>query len=241
MTAFALVAILFYMGLQAATNIHFMKYINKNIVIIALIGVIILLIAHSCSRSKRLEQLAAQNEAYLIKLKSDSTYKLEMLQRIDSEKNARALAENKLSDYKTIQGVVKTRVEVKVKNVEVPYYVHDTTEKYVAIDTSNNCIPVGTAFYMSDSLKYVAGSIGADKIIIDSLGLKPSTILVVIGEKKRGFLKRPEPTVTIDFNHPNIVPVSGQNVIVKDKRKPRRLLWFLGGFAVGAGAVIAVR
>lgn len=207
-------------------------------VIIALVIVICLLV--KCNHDVTVQREAALDdmERISIKLKSDSSYKVEMQQVLSGEKNARAVAENELQGYKlkNVKSVVQTKFEVEVKEVEVPYVTHDTI---VRNDTVY--IRTGTKFALSDSLKYIAGSIDTLGVKIDSLGLTPSKMTVVIGDIKQGFLKKSKPSVVIDFNSPYIRPVSGNNLIVQDKRKPKRLGWFLSGLAAGVvGGVLLI-
>ena len=171
---------------------------------------------------------------FKIKIQQDGSTISTIKQVAGSEHAARVLAENEVQRLKNIKSVVKTVFTVKVDSFEVPYAVHDTFN----IESG---IPVGTEFYYEDSTKYLAGSIGEDNVKIDSLGIKASSVTVTIADVRRGFLKRAEPSVIVDFSSRYIQPVTGQNVIVKDKRKRPILLsrtaMLLYGLAIGAIAI----
>ena len=234
MVGFALVILLFYLGLNAKK----MKIYTYRVVIIALIVVIGILV--KCNHEVKVQREAALDdvERVRIQLKSDSSYKVEMQQVLSSEKAARVVAENELQGYKlkNVKSVVQTRFEVKVKEVEVPYLVRDTIVK-----DSTVYIRTNTRFALSDSFKYITGVVDTNGIKIDSLGLYPSKLTVVIGDIKQGFLKKSKPSVVIDFNSPYIRPVSGSNLIVQDKRKPKRLAWLASGVVVGlVGGILLI-
>lgn len=147
-----------------------------------------------------------------------------------SEHAAKVLAEKQVKELdgklKNIKSVVKTVFVVDVDTFRAEITKHDTIE--------GEGIPYGSTFVHSDSLKYLSGTINETSVSIDSLSLAPSSITVTIASIKRGLFKKAEPSVIVDFSNPYFKPVSGQNVIVKDKlHKPKRLAWLLSGIAVG--------
>lgn len=175
-------------------------------------------------------------------LQADSSSLYQMQQQLGTEANARAIAQNDARNYKNLLAVVKAKVGAQKTNVEVRYIDRPTTLHYtdtlLQIDTA--CIPVGTAFAYADKWFYTAGSLGTQNIKIDSIGFYPGTVKVIIGNKKGNLFKRSQPAISLVFENPNMYAHSATNIIVADKRKPRRGLWLISGIAVGlVGGLLA--
>lgn len=155
-------------------------------------------------------------------------------QTAGSEHAARLLAEKQIKELdvklKNIKSVVKTVFVVDVDTFRAEITKHDTID--------GEGIPYGSTFSYSDTLKYISGTINETHVSIDSLTLAPSSVTVTIAAIKKGFFKKAEPSVIVDFSNPYFTPVSGQNVVVKDTRKKPILLsrtaMLVYGFVLGA-------
>ncbi len=190
---------------------------------------------HVAKINAELDQSYLTIQDFKVKIQQDGSTLSTIKQVAGSEHAARVLAENEVQRLKNIKSVVKTVFQVKVDSFEVPYEVHDTT--YIS---ETGCIPYGTFFSLQDSLKYISGVIGEDNIHIDSLGLKSSSVTVTIADVRRGLFKRSEPSVIVDFSSQYIMPITGQNVIVKQKKKPLLLsrgAMLVYGFILGAVSI----
>lgn len=203
------------------------------------IGLLVILILSFgwCSDRKHnrafIDGLHNENLALKKRVAKDSTIIYEMQQVNGSEKNARVLAESEAKYYKSLLAVVKVKVGVQVKNIEAKYdtiVLHDTIVKDSIV---GDCIPVGTNFSYSDKWFYTAGEIGAQNVKFDSIGFTAGTVKVIIGDKKKGFLKRAQPTVSLVVENPHFTVTQANNIVVQEKRKPKRGLWLLTGIAVG--------
>lgn len=160
-------------------------------------------------------------------------------QTAGDEHTARLLAEKQIKELnvklKNVRSVVKTNFIVDIDTFSAPFAVHDT------VWNEGDGIPIGSTFSYDDSLKYLSGTINESSVSIDSLILKPSSVTVTIASIKRGLFKKAEPSVIVNFSSPYISPINGQNIVVKDKRKPKRLAWLLSGVAIGvAGGILLI-
>lgn len=219
------------------------------ITIIVIIILIILSIGWCTERRNHLAYTAQMHQHWandtlrLTKqLQANGTTLYQMQQQLGTQANARALAQADANHYKTLLAVVKAKVGAQKTNVEVRYINQPTTlhttDTLLLTDTA--CIPVGTAFAYADKWFYTSGTLGANNLVIDSTGFYPGYIKVIIGNTKGSLFKRSQPAVSLVFENPNMYAHSAGNIIVADKRKPRRGLWLISGIAVGlVGGLLA--
>jgi len=234
--------------------------INKSTtaVILGVIAIVLLLL-QNCHQ-KRINDMRsawANDTVRLNKLatQKDSITRYEMEQKIGTYKDAAIVAGDEAKKYKSILAVVKAKVGAGKTNI-VAEYTKPLPNTPEIPDSSNlqniseydsllsymqmNTIPVGTTFAYNDKWFYIGGTLGAENILIDSTGFYPGTMKVIIGNKKSGFLKRSQPTISLMFENPNMYAHTANNIIVQDKRKPKRGLWLFSGIAAGlVGGLLA--
>jgi hypothetical protein len=225
--------------------------LQYGIAVIALLLIIILSFGWCSERRSHLADFNKMSTAWAndtVRLKrvhdsKDSITRYEMEQKIGTYKNAAVVAGDEAKKYKSLLAVVKAKVGAGKTNIVAEYTSGPNNGKNSAVNSDSltaatdtgraQCIPVGTAFAYSDKWFYIGGSLGAENVLIDSTGFYPGTMKVIIGNKKGGLFKRQQPTISLMFENPNMYAHTANNIIVQDKRKPKRLLWFLAGAAAG--------
>jgi hypothetical protein len=174
--------------------------------------------------------LKSANQAYKVQRTKDSTtiYTQDVL--FADELTAKIHAESKL---KNIQLSVKGKIGVKVKDVVAEYikpdssYLirnpqtadkNDETPDSVANAYLTDCIPVGTQFTTNNKWYYVAGTLDTNNVKIDSLGMSPGKISLVLAGK------RGKERVVLTTENPYMNVTGLSSVKVTDKRKRPLLL-----------------
>jgi hypothetical protein len=167
----------------------------------------------------------------------DSTTRWTMEAKIGQERDARILSEDDAKRYKHLYSIVTAKASIKIKDVLVPFAVHDTIKVADNAGNAEDCIPVGSTFSTSNKDYFIAGTIEATAVRIDSFGIPPVGISVTIGDDSKWWQKA-HPVVVIKSENPLIVFDEGNNIVVLPKKgKAWRAIWsHLAAF--GAGVVV---
>lgn len=173
--------------------------------------------------------LKSANQAYKVQRTKDSTTIYTQQVLVADERTAKVHAESKL---KNIQLSVKAKIGVKVKDVVAEYIKPDTVVQYVGENCDSlldamakNTLPIGSKFTTNNKWYYVAGTLDTNNVKIDSLGMSPGNISLILAGK------RGKESVVLTTENPYMNVTGLSSVKVTDKRK-RPLLLSRSAFAI---------
>jgi hypothetical protein len=209
-----------------------MNNIYKGITAVAIV-IAIWSSFQSCADRKRADNfngenilLKSANQSYKVQRTKDSTTIYTQQVLVADERTAKIHAESKL---KNIQLSVKAKIGVKVKDVVAEYIKPDTysnstdTNRIPDVGKTIDCIPIGTKFTTNNKWYYVAGTLDTNNVKIDSLGMSPGKISLILAGK------RGKESVVLTTENPYMNVTGLSSVKVTDKRK-RPLLLSRGAF-----------
>jgi hypothetical protein len=218
-----------------------MNNIYKGITAVAIV-IAIISTAKTCNYAKQIDSyigenilLKSANQSYKVQRTKDSTTIYTQQVLVADERTAKIHAESKL---RNIQLSVKAKIGVKVKDVVAEYIKPDSsylirksqtadknaeTPDSVANAYLTDCIPYGTKFATNNKWYYVAGTLDTNNVRIDSLGMSPGKISLILAGK------RGKESVVLTTENPYMNVTGLSSVKVTDKRK-RPLLLSRGAF-----------
>lgn len=237
MTAFALVILLFYLGLNAKTMKHNSLVKWLFIAVVALM-VFLLLAIKGCVDNKAIYQserharLNAEN-GFTVERNNLNQVIATQEQKFGELKDIHAVLQGEFNDlnnkYRKATGATVVKTEVVMNDVLVPYAVHDTVFK--------ECVPVGTTAKIDSQYYSIIGTVDSTGLRIDSLNI-PVNVAIVQGQPKDKFFKRifnpspPSVSVMVSNKYVNIVGVNNFQL-----RPPKRNIGLkVGGIALLLGA-----
>ncbi len=214
--------------------------------------------ANARAKESRDSTFLFKNRVKVVELENGQlAYDMKVLQ--GSEAEARKLAGTYEGKFKRLQAVYNVKVGVSIKGLQIPFdditrpsantnapvdtganvtalASCDTSKEYCQ-DTTQLTVPRHQSyssqwFYFSQLIRY-------NGTVLDSVGFNPGNLTFILGDKKRGGLRWPEPTIRVVPENPYMVITYGNNVVVDERKKPKRGLWAAGG-ATGAAIVIFV-
>ena len=205
-----------------------MNRIYKGITAVAIV-IAIWSSFQSCADRKRADNfngenilLKSANQSYKVQRTKDSTTIYTQQVLFADERTAKVHAESKL---KNIQLSVKGKIGVKVKDVVAEYIKPDTVIQYVGENCDSlldamakNTLPIGSKFSTNIKWYYVAGTLDTNNVKIDSLGMSPGKISLVLAGK------RGKESVVLTTENPYMNVTGLSSVKVTDKRKRPLLL-----------------
>lgn len=242
MTAFALVILLFYLGLNAKTMKHNSLVKWLFIAVVALM-VFLLLAIKGCVDNKevaRFERHARQNSenAFTIERNNLNQVIATQEQKFGELKDIHAVLQGEFNDlnnkYRKATGATVVKTEVVMNDVLVPYAVHDTVFK--------ECVPVGTTAKIDSQYYSITATVDSTGLRIDSLKI-PVNVAIVQGQPKDKFFKRifnpspPSVSVMVSNKYVNIVGVNNFQLRPKKRNVGLKILGGITaiGFAFFAG------
>ncbi len=210
-----------------------MRKIERISLVVLLIAVI-LLVWDGCSKDAQLalfkqsiKKLNYTSQEFKETIGKDKKRIAEQQQIILSQDDAMDMRLLMINDMREVNSQVRLINKTKVDSILVPYEKIDT--QYV----SNPCIFQDRKLRLTDEYFSFYAVSKENGLLIDSLWFNNEST-ITIGNKSRGFFRKSEPIVKVEYSNPYVSTSSMQNVVIKNELK-----WYeKKGVWLGLGTII---
>jgi hypothetical protein len=213
--------------------------------LVVLLITLILLVWNGCHKGVQLSALKKQiqkfdlkNEKFVEKINKDGNKLVQQQQIILNQKDAISNHLLHISDLKKVKSQVRIQTQFKIDSVFIPYEVTKEITKH----TRDTCYLYGEKKFRLINEHYsLIGNVKQDGVLIDSVIFNNKSN-ITIGNKSKGFFKRSEPIVQIDYTNPYISTTSMENIVIKNELKwyERKGLYFGTGLIAGIISTIFI-
>ena len=211
-----------------------MSKFYRAILVVLLIAVI-LLVWDGCSKSAQLslfkenvKKLEYQKQVFKESVGKDKRRIAEQQQIILSQDEALDMRLLMINDMRKIQSQVRVETRTKIDSVFIPYDRIDT--QYL----NNPCAFAERKLRLSDKYFSFYAVSKENGLLVDSLWFNNEST-ITIGNKSKGFFRKSEPIVKVEYSNPYVSTSSMQNVVIKNELKwyEKKSVWFGLGALIG--------
>lgn len=206
----------------------------ERISLVVLLIAVILLVWDGCSKDAQLalfkdsvKKLNYSSQVFKESVGKDKKRIAEQEQIILSQKDAIDMGLLMLNDMRKVTTQVVLKTKTLVDSIFIPYETIDT--QFV----NNPCIFQERRLRLTDDYFSFYGVSKENGLLVDSLWFNNEST-ITIGNKSRGFFRKSEPIVKVEYSNPYVSTSSMQNVVIKNELK-----WYeKKGIWLGLGAIV---
>jgi hypothetical protein len=215
----------------------------ERISLVVLLIAVILLVWDGCSKNAQLavfkdsvKKLNYSSQEFKETISKDKKRIAEQKQIILSQEDALDMRLLALNDMNSVESQVKVNTRTLIDSIFVPYEKIDT--QFV----NNPCIFQERRLRLTDDYFSFYGVSKENGLLVDSLWFNNEST-ITIGNKSRGFFRKSEPIVKVEYTNPYVSTSSMQNVVIKNELKwyEKKGIWLSLGAVVGfAGGIYLI-
>jgi uncharacterized protein YcfL len=217
------------------------KYYKASLVVLLI--AVILLVWDGCSKSAQLsvfkenvKKLNYQSELFKETIGKNKKRIAEQKQIILSQADAIDMGLLMINDMRKVKSQLRLVTKTKIDSVFIPYDKIDTQFLNTPCAFSERKLRLSDEYFSFYAVSKENG------LLVDSLWFNNEST-ITIGNKSRGFFRKSEPIVKVEYSNPYVSTSSMQNVVIKNELKwyDKKGVWFgIGAFLGLAGGIFLI-